>query len=253
METTAKVDHDKNRKITNGLFYSAPLAAGLGTALLSKNGATKIFSKDVAGVAGRMAKGLKVAGYWTAGLLAIDLLGNLKNKVAQNSQEVRKFDKDHPMLAFGTMLAAGIGTLALVGKGVGALSKLEAPKFLQKATSSAETFLNESKIMVGAKNAYLNLLDKTPSALKEIGATALDWAPTALLFGGLFHSVSSANAESREFAKSYTRLREQQDTITQEKIAELSLENDLMKQDPENEKEMDLLNDSIANAEAEEV
>jgi hypothetical protein len=151
------------------------------------------------------------------------------------------------------MLAAGIGAIAIVGKGAGALSKLDAPKFLQKATSSAETFLNESKIMVGARKAYFNLLDRTPSALKEIGATALEWAPTALLFGGLFHSVSSTSAENREFAKNYAKLREQQDVITQEKIAELSLENDLMKQDAENDEEMDLLNDSIANAETEEV
>ena len=46
MKTSAKIDHDRNRKVTNALFYNAPLAAGLATALLTKSGNTKLFSKE---------------------------------------------------------------------------------------------------------------------------------------------------------------------------------------------------------------
>ncbi len=246
MKTSAKIDHDKNRKITNALFYNAPLAAGLGTALLTKSGNTKLFSKELTGTAGRMAKGLKVAAYWTAGLLAIDLLGAAKNKLAQKSPEVRKFDKEHPLLSLGTMLAAGIGAIALVGKGASALSKVNAPKFMQKATTGVADFLNESKIMVKAKNGYKNLLAKTPSALKEIGATALDWAPTALLFGGLFHSIASANAENREFAKNYTELKEKQMNVSRARVRELAMQNDFLMQDAQNKEDVEILNDNLA-------
>lgn len=249
MKTSAKIDHDKNRKVTNTLFYTAPLAAGLGTALLTKNGNTKLFSTQLSGTAGRMAKGLKVAAYWTAGLLAIDMLGALKNKVAQKSPEVRKFDKEHPMLSLGTMLAVGIGALALVGRGAAALSKVNAPKFMQKATNKTAGFLNESKIMVKAKNGYKNLLAKTPSALKEIGATALDWAPTALLFGGLFHSIGSANAENREFAKNYTELKEKQMNVSRARVRELSMQNDFLMQDAKNQEDIRILNDNFADLE----
>lgn len=247
MKTSAKIDHDKNRKVTNVLFYNAPLAAGLGTALLSKNGNTKLFSKELTGTAGRMAKGLKVAAYWTAGLLAIDLLGAAKNKLAQKSPEVRKFDKEHPLLSMGTMIAAGFGAFALLTKGAGALSKVKTPKFLQKGTERAANFLNESKLMVKAKNGYKNLLAKTPTALKEIGATALDWAPTALLFGGLFHSVASANAENREFAKNYTELKEKQMNVSRARVRELSMQNDFLMQDAQNREDMRILNDNLAD------
>lgn len=247
MKTASKIDHDKNRKVTNALFYSAPLAAGLGTALLTRSGNTKIFSKEVAGTAGRMAKGLKVAGYWTAALLAIDLLGVAKNKLAQKSPEVRKFDREHPILSLGMMLAAGIGAIALVGKGAGALAKVNAPKFMQKGTEKVAGFLNESKIMVKAKNGYKNLLAKTPSALKEIGATALDWAPTALLFGGLFHSIASANAENREFAKNYTDIKVKQMRLSQARVRELAVQNDFLMQDAQNREDVKILNDNLAD------
>lgn len=247
LKTSAKIDHDKNRKITNALFYNAPLAAGLGTALLTKNGNTKLFSKELTGTAGRMAKGLKVAAYWTAGLMAIDLLGAAKNKLAQKSPEVRKFDKEHPLLSLGTMLAAGIGAIALVGKGAGMLAKAKVPKFMQKGTERAANFLNESKIMVKAKNGYKNLLAKTPSALKEIGKTALEWAPTALLFGGMFHSIASANSESREFAKNYTELKEKQMNVSRARVRELSMQNDFLMQDAQNREDVKILNDNLAD------
>ncbi len=247
LKTSAKIDHDKNRKITNALFYNAPLAAGLGTALLTKNGNTKLFSKELTGTAGRMAKGLKVAAYWTAGLMAIDLLGAAKNKLAQKSPEVRKFDKEHPLLSLGTMIAAGIGAIALVGKGAGMLAKAKVPKFMQKGTERAANFLNESKIMVKAKNGYKNLLAKTPSALKEIGKTALEWAPTALLFGGMFHSIASANSESREFAKNYTELKEKQMNVSRARVRELSMQNDFLMQDAQNREDVKILNDNLAD------
>lgn len=247
MKTSAKIDHKRNRKVTNALFYNAPLAAGVATTLLAQNGNTKIFSKELTGTAGRMAKGLKVAAYWTAGLLAIDLLGGIKNKLAQKSPEVRRFDSEHPLLSLGTMIAAGIGALALVGKGAGALGKLNAPKFMQKGTARVADFLNESRIMVKAKNGYKNLLAKTPSALKEIGATALEWAPTALLFGGLFHSIASANAESREFSKNYTEIREKQARISQARVRELTMENDFLMQDAKNREDMKIMNDNLAD------
>lgn len=247
LKTSAKIDHDKNRKITNALFYNAPLAAGLGTALLTKNGNTKLFSKELTGTAGRMAKGLKVAAYWTAGLMAIDLLGASKNKLSQKSPEVRKFDKEHPLLSLGTMLAAGIGAIALVGKGAGMLAKAKVPKFMQKGTERAANFLNESKIMVKAKNGYKNLLAKTPSALKEIGKTALEWAPTALLFGGMFHSIASANSESREFAKNYTELKEKQMNVSRARVRELSMQNDFLMQDAQNREDVKILNDNLAD------
>ena len=251
LKTSTKVDHDKNRKITNALFYSAPLAAGLGTALLTRNGNTKLFSKELTGVAGRMAKGFKVAAGWTAGLMTMDLLGTLKNKLAQKSPKVRKFDNNHPVISLGTMVAAGLGALALVRKGAGLVNRLNTPKFVQKGTEKVANFLNNNKIMVKAKNSYKNIIAKTPTALKGIGAEVLNWAPTALLFGGLFHSIASANRESKEFTKNYTELKNFQADLSKARISELSVKYDILMQNAQNREEMELLENNLADLSAE--
>ena len=250
LKTSTKVDHDKNRKITNALFYSAPLAAGLGAALLTRNGNTKLFSKELTGVAGRMAKGFKVAAGWTAGLMTMDLLGTLKNKLAQKSPKVRKFDNNHPVISLGTMVAAGLGALALVRKGAGLVNRLNTPKFVQKGTEKVANFLNNNKIMVKAKNGYINIIAKTPTALKGIGAEVLNWAPTALLFGGLFHSIASANRESKEFTKNYTELKNFQADLSKARISELSVKNDILMQNAQNREEMELLENNLADLSA---
>lgn len=242
LKTTQRVNQRKNNRVTNALFYSAPIATGLGIALLSKNGATKLFGNELSGVAGRMAKGLKAAAYWTAGLVAINLLGKARNKVAEKSPELKKFDQQHPLLSIGTMLAIGFGVLTLVSKGAGKLTTLKAPEFLKKGTEKLAKNINNSKFVISAKDKLIKLAGKTPSALKEIGETALNWAPTALLFGGLFHSISSANAVGKEFNKNYTNLKEAQLELAKSEVAKLSVENDFLKQDPQNAEDIALLN-----------
>lgn len=242
LRTTQRINQRKNNKVNNALFYSAPLAAGLGMALLSKNGATKLFGNELSGIAGRMAKGIKTAAYWTAGLAAIDLFGKARNKVAEKSPELKKFDQQHPLLSIGTMLAIGFGILTLVNKGAGKLTTLKAPEFLKKGTEKLAKNINNSKFIISAKDKLIKLAGKTPSALKEIGETALNWAPTALLFGGLFHSISSANAVSKEFNKNYTNLKEAQLELAKSEVAKLSVENDFLKQDPQNAEDIALIN-----------
>ena len=242
LRTTQRINQRKNNKVNNALFYSAPLAAGLGMALLSKNGATKLFGNELSGIAGRMAKGIKTAAYWTAGLAAIDLFGKARNKVAEKSPELKKFDQQHPLLSIGTMLAIGFGILTLVNRGAGKLTTLKTPEFLKKGTEKLAKNINNSKFIIAAKDKLIKLAGKTPSALKEIGETALNWAPTALLFGGLFHSISSVNAVSKEFNKNYTNLKEAQLELAQSEVAKLSVENDFLKQDPQNAEDIALLN-----------
>ena len=242
LRTTQRINQRKNNKVNNALFYSAPLAAGLGMALLSKNGATKLFGNELSGIAGRMAKGIKTAAYWTAGLAAIDLFGKARNKVAEKSPELKKFDQQHTLLSIGTMLAIGFGILTLVNKGAGKLTTLKTPEFLKKGTEKLAKNINNSKFVISAKDKLIKLAGKTPSALKEIGETALNWAPTALLFGGLFHSISSANAVGKEFNKNYTNLKEAQLELAKSEVAKLSVENDFLKQDPQNAEDIALLN-----------
>ena len=170
------------------------------------------------------------------------MFGKARNKVAEKSPELKKFDQQHSLLSIGTMLAVGFGILTLVNKGAGKLTTLKTPEFLKKGTEKLAKNINNSKFVISAKDKLIKLAGKTPSALKEIGATALNWAPTALLFGGLFHSISSANAVGKEFNKYYTTLKEAQLELAKNEVANLSVENDFLKRDPQNAEDIALLN-----------
>lgn len=240
MKTLSRSDEKKHRRITNGLIAASPVAAGLSAAVFTK-GSTKIFSKEVSGLAAKAANGLKVGGLWGAGLAAVGLVGLAKSALANSSSEVRKFDREHPLLSLGTLLAAGFGAIALVNRGAARLASVNAPKFMQKATDKAAKFINGNKLIIGMKNGVKKLTSKTPEPLKNIGAVALDWSPQFLLLGGVLHSIAHGSAVNREFAKNYNDIKEKQLNLSKARQRELTMENDFLKTDAKNREDLALL------------
>lgn len=225
-KSAEEFNEKKSRRVTNALFYAAPLAAGVKAAAFNDGSATKIFSKKVSGLAGRAARGLKVAALFTAGLAALDTMGVGVGKLINKSDKVKNLYNDHPFLSLGALVGAGLGVIALLNRGAGRLAAVKAPKFLQKGTAKVAKFLNTNKHIAKAQNAMKGLAAKTPAALKEFGVSALEWAPTALLLGGLFHSVSDINKKNRVIAKNYTQLRNFQSELTKQRVNQLVAEND---------------------------
>lgn len=246
MKTMSHADEKKHRRITNGLIMAAPVAAGLATAAFTK-GNTKIFSKEVSGLAAKLANGLKVGGLWAASLGAVGLVGMAKNELSKASPEVRKFDKDHPLLSLATLFAAGLGAIALVNKGAIKLGSVKAPKFMQSATEKVAKFLNKNKQITSVKNGVKNLSAKTPEPLKNIGASVLSWAPQILLLGGVFHSISHGSAVNREFAKNYNELKEKQLDLAKARQRELAMENDFLKTDAQNREDLALVKQPLTD------
>ena len=246
MKTMSHADEKKHRRITNGLIMAAPVAAGLATAAFTR-GNTKIFSKEVSGLAAKLANGLKVGGLWTASLGAVGLVGMAKNELSKASPEVRKFDKDHPLLSLATLFAAGLGAIALVNKGAVKLGAIKAPKFMQNATEKVAKFLNKNKQITSLKNGVKNLSAKTPEPLKNIGTSVLSWTPQILLLGGVFHSISHGSAVNREFAKNYNELKEKQLDLAKARQRELAMENDFLKTDAKNREDLALVKAPLAD------
>ena len=245
LKTAQKANDKKHQKITNTLIAAAPIAAGLGAAVFSKGKPTKIFSKSVSGLAARLADGLKLGALWGVALGAVGLVGAAKNELSKASPEVRKFDREHPILSILTLLAAGFGAIALTGKAAGKLAGVEAPKFLQKATVKTARFLNTNKTIASVKNSVNNFASKVPSALKEAGATLLAWAPQILLLGGLFHSFGHSSAVNRDFNNNYVELKEKQLNLSKARQRELQLENDFFKQEEQNREDLALVKDPL--------
>ncbi len=245
LKTAQKANNKKHQKITNTLIAAAPVAAGIGVAVFSKGKPTKIFSKSVSGLAAKLANGLKVGALWGAALGAVGLVGAAKNELSKASPEVRKFDREHPVLSILTLLAAGFGAIALTGKAAGKLAGVEAPKFLQKATAKTAKFINTNKTIASVKNSVNKFGSKVPSALKEAGATLLDWAPQLLLLSGLFHSFGHSSAVNRDFNNNYVELKEKQLNLSKARQRELQLENDFFKQEEQNREDLALVKDPL--------
>lgn len=245
-KTLSRSNEKKHNLITNGLIAASPVAAGLSTAVFS-SGKTKIFSKEVSGLAARFANGLKVGGLWGAALAAVGLVGLAKAELAKASPEVRKFDAEHPFLSLGTMLAAGFGAIALVNKGAMKLATKTAPKFMQKATGKTAKFVNKNKFIASMKNGIKKVVGKTPEPLKNVAGVALSWSPQILLLGGVLHSMSHGAAVSREFAKNYNDIKEKQLNLSRARQRELVMENDFLKTDAENREDLALLKDPMSD------
>ena len=245
LKTAQKANDKKHRNITNTLIAAAPVAAGLGAAVFSNGKPTKIFSKEVSGLAARAANGLKRGALWGAALGALGLVNAASSELLKASPEVRKFDREHPIISIITLLAAGVGAIALTGKVAGRLGAVEAPKFLKKATANVAKFLNTNKTLGSLKRGINNITVKTPSALKEVGEVALDLSPQVLLLGGLLHSLKHNFSVSRDYTKNYTELKEKQLNLAQARKKELELENDFFKQNEQNKEDITLIKDPL--------
>ena len=244
LKTDRRVNYKKHRNITNTLIAAAPVAAGLGAAVFSK-GKTKIFSKEVSGLAARFANGLKDGGLLGAQIGAVGLVGLTGAELFKNSENVRKFDREHPIMSLITLLAAGVGAMALTGKAAGKLASVEAPKFLQKMTDKTAKFLNTNKNIASVKRSVNKFAAKVPDALKEIGALALYFAPGFLLLGGLIHSLSFRTAVNRDFNRNYSELKEKQLNLSRARQRELQIENDFLKTDAQNREDLALVKDPL--------
>lgn len=247
-QTEAKFQDKRPGRISKALILGAPLVAGLGTALLTK-GKSKIFSKEVSGLGARLAEGLKTTGLWTASLAAAAAVGVGKEKLSKNSESVRKFDNNYPLLSVFATLATAIGALALVYKGGARLGKINAPKFMQKATANVDKFLANNKTVTGMKNTVKGWLAKTPDGVKRFAKGTLDWAPTMMLMGGIFGGADANNTKNRDFVRNYAELKNKQAQVAQARVRELSMENDFLKTNPKNVEDLELLKNPKAGFE----
>lgn len=272
-----QVDDKRNRKVTNTLLYSAPIASGVATALLSDSSKTTLFSKQISGVAGRMAKGLKTAAFLTTALAAIDLLGIGRKKAAEKSKDVRKFDSQHPTLSFMGTLAAGIAMLTALPYGIVRVGKLFSPKFTAKLGNKVGKIaksINNSNVVDVAKHSYNKLGEKSPEWLKSIGAIALDWSPAALLLGGVYNSVKGNSDKTAAYIQNYNQMKEKQIGLSRARLreisnlavaqhvllnqatkekAELEAQNDFLMQNLQNREEMEILADGAKSGMPKEV
>ena len=228
-KTVATVEDDKHRKISKGMFWSVPFVAGLATAILAPS-KSKVLGKEISGVAGRIFNGSATAAGWGAVLGVATAVNSAFGLAEKKSPEVRKFAKDNPVLTFIGQIGAFVGALALGGKYlpkmVDGVAKHIKPKsleqFADKIVKGADSFNNNKITKKVAKYARQIADNKYLEPLKSVAKTALNWAPSLLLWGGILHSINHDRVRQSEFVKNYSEMKEFQSRLAKARIVELS-------------------------------
>lgn len=236
-------DEKKHKRTNNILWYSIPVAAGIAAAVLNK-GKSTLFTKELTGTAAKLTSGLKNAAKWGGAILAADAIVGSKNLITKNSSEAKDFEKKHPFIAFAGLLGAGLLAMSYLPRGLSKLYSKISPKTIGKLaekTGKIANKINNNKLVKSMNNSLNKLGKKIPSVVKNTGKVALAWAPDALLIGTLLHSVNHGVQVGSQANQNYNYLKDRQLDFAKARMREMQLENDFLKQFPENEENLTLL------------
>lgn len=205
----AKASHDvndkKHKRITNALYYSIPLAAGLAAAVR-----TPKFSK--------YTRSLKLNNFvattlnWAGTFAVIDLVFGAKRRLDRKNPTMNEFTKNHPVVSTLATIGASIGAIFALGKGASKLTSKFASKLTFKDLRSAVTFnnkLNNNKFL----NKASEKLAKVPAGIKGFAKGVLDYAPMLLIFSSIAHSFGHERVKATEYQNNYRDIKTAQAMI----------------------------------------
>ncbi len=213
-----RVNDKKHKRITNALYYSIPLVAGLAAAARSPKivttvakGAKKAGSKVVDLTRyGKLGSFLRTSVGWAATFLAVDAIFGTKRFLDKKVPDMKKFTDEHPIMSSLLTMGVAIGALIGLNKGAGKLMnklvKKVPEKEVEKSMVSMAEKLNNNKFL----NSVSKKLAKVPSAIKEFTKGVLDYSPFLLIFGSIAHSINHQNVKNREINKDFNQLKNAQ-------------------------------------------
>ncbi len=232
----AMKDYNKRHRTTIGLFLSAPLVAGISSAILSK-GNTRFLTKEVSGCAAKLAAGIKGATPWAVTLGALAAV-NGAVKLSNNSEKVADFRRKHGLLSFASDITAMgvLSTLAYtaanafagklkpetvqkIAKKVGAsadfINGIKLPKFLQSAKETvAKHFPDAMKPS--------NLVKNAPDWIKSTGKKLISWTPYIALTTAFFKSFADSGKAVSDWNRNFIYLKSKQDKLAEVEQNELN-------------------------------
>ena len=245
-ETAKSVNDKKHKKLDNLLINLVPVAAGITTAAFTP----KLLSKT--GRYEKLAGFLTTTAGWFASFGIIDLVFKGKQKLDEKFDKLREFSQKNPLVSFIATAGASFGVLAGANKLLGKFSDKYITKVIDKhdakisnAILKTADKLDKNRVLNWASKGISKLAQKTPSALKNFGKSLVKYAPFLVAFGAICHSINHTNVKNREFNKHYDYYKNLQDELSKKRIQELTLENDLLLQKPENVEDLALLKDNV--------
>lgn len=214
-EASLAVNDKKHRKISNGIYWSLPVIAGI--AAVARN---PVKGLTAAGLSSRLVNLKNLAGTalsWFGTFAGLNMLFAAKNKLSEKSETVRNFDRKHSMLStFGTV-AAAIGAVILGGKGLSKLSTVLTNKITPAMSEKIAKGITKFDNKVLKNNVVLNAvskgLSKIPSAIKNVAKGVLEWGPIAAIGVYFVHSIKHTATKGAVASQFYVDLKTAQATI----------------------------------------
>lgn len=205
-DASIAVNDKKHKRINNALYWGVPVAGGLAAVVRNPAKAGTFTSARL----GNLTKFATTTASWLGTLLLMDGVFAVKNKVSKNSETVRKFDQNHPIISLGLTIGASIGAVALAltggsrlaNKAIKAVKPETAAKFTEVVTR-LDKVLENSKVL----NKISKGMDKVPSALKGFAKGIIDWAPMMMIIGQLSHSFNHAAVKNNVANQNYAELK----------------------------------------------
>lgn len=242
-------NENKHKKINNALWYGIPFVAGIATAILHK-GKTNVFGKELTGAAAKVSSGLRNALGWGISLGVADAIVSGKNLLTKHSKTADDIDKKHPFITCLGLIGTGIAAYAMLPKAVNKLGSKISPnvkRMFANGVANIGEDINKIGFVKFLEKKSARLAKAMPSVVKNAGVTALAWLPDAMLFGALAHSLGHGFAVGRDVNANYAGLKDAQLGLAQARINELKMENDFLKQFPENEENLKLHKNPMAD------
>ncbi len=211
----AKASHDvndkKHKRISNALYFSIPIAAGLASAVRAPKAASLTRAL-------RVNNFVTTALQWAGTFLAIDLVFGAKRKLDKVSPAMNKFSQENPVLSTLGTIGASIAALWGLGKGSSKLVSKLAAKVTPEQTEQATKLLNKFSDKLN-NNKFLNnlskQLEKVPSGIKAFGKGVLDYSPMLLIVSSIAHSFGHDKVKANEFANNYRDIKLAQAMVRQ--------------------------------------
>jgi len=212
------VNDKKHRRITNALYYSIPLAAGVAAAVKKPNILSSVVKQAKSVNLSRFTRLNNFASTaigWATTFLAVDGIFATKRYMDKKVPDMKEFSKEHPVMSTLGTIGVAIAAIAGVNKGLSKLSsklisKIPAKK-LDKTTLNVAKKLNNSKVL----NKISKGLSKVPSSIKNLAAGALDYAPLLLIVSSIAHSFGHERVKAAEYQNNYNDIKSAQALVRQ--------------------------------------
>lgn len=210
----AKASHDvndkKHKRISNALYYSIPLAAGLAAAVKNPKSIAEVvkatskrFANVDLGRYVRLSRFTNSALSLGGAIVAIDTTFGLKRFLDKKSSTMKEFTDKHPVIS--SLATIGASILAMVGLSKGAsklaskLIKKVPEKEMEKSIVNLAKKLNNNKVL----NSISKKLAKVPSGIKNFTSTVLDYSPILLICSSIAHSLGHEKVKAAEYQNNY--------------------------------------------------